>query len=550
MTPAYALYRRSRAHQDLSVDGQRQEISRWAAAHSYEIVREFADDRSGLDTDRRVGFLALLDVCSDSRRRVADVVLVYDISRFSRLEPDEAAFHEFSLRRAGVNVIYTHEAAANEAGVAGHLTKSLSRVMAHDYSVKLSQVVRRGLRAHAERGDWVGGQPAYGLRRAVRQPDGSALPLKPGRWKARGETVVLVPDLVEAGVLNEIYGAYVDDKGLTALAAMLNGRGIPAPGGGAWTKGTLWAILRNPLYKGTVSYGKARYSQIGKKQGKTRQPKSEWVEVEGAIPAIVPMELWAAAQAKHGKRKFGVGRPWHRPYLLSGLILCGRCGKRFQAHKQSRGLIPAYYVCGSYLASGSSVCDGFRMSMPYIDDAVVDGIQKRIERVLDRETLTMRLRERLRSETSAGDTVEVLEARLTEAKRKIGRLVDALADGADNLPSVTTRLAELERGRTSLETEIARFRTQAAAEPTDLTAIVNRLLDALSRLTEVLAAGEPGERKALVRAFLQEIRVEKTTRQATLKWYRLPRVSESLKLVELRGLEPLTPRLPALCSPN
>jgi hypothetical protein len=60
----------------------------------------------------------------------------------------------------------------------------------------------------------------------------------------------------------------------------------------------------------------------------------------------------------------------------------------------------------------------------------------------------------------------------------------------------------------------------------------------------VLVAGEPEERKAVVRAFLQEIRIEKTTRQAVLRWHRLPRVGESPKLVELRGLEPLTPRLP------
>ena len=66
----------------------------------------------------------------------------------------------------------------------------------------------------------------------------------------------------------------------------------------------------------------------------------------------------------------------------------------------------------------------------------------------------------------------------------------------------------------------------------------------------MLGAGTPEERKAVVRAFLQGIRIEKTTRQAILRWYRLPRVDVSLMMVELRGLEPLTPRLPALCSPN
>ncbi len=550
MTPAYALYRRSRAHQDFSVEEQRREIWRWAAQHGYEIVWEFADDRSGLDTDRRRGFLTLLEVCSDSRRRLADVVLVYDVSRFSRLEPDEAAFHEFSLRRAGVRVVYTHEPGANEEGVAGHLMKSLKRVMAHDYSLKLSQVVTRGLRAHAERGLWVGGQPAYGLRRAVRQPDGSVRLLPRGRWKAKGEAVVLVPDPFEAGVLAEIYKAYVSDKGLAAIAIMLNGRGVPAPrAGGPWTKGTVWAILRNPLYKGTVIYGKARYSEIGKKHGKARRPESDWIVVENAAPAIIPVELWEAAQAKHGTRKFGVGRPWHRPYLLSGLVVCGHCGKRFRAHKQIRGRIPAYYVCGSHIASGLAVCDGLRVPVPYLDEAVIDGIRKRLNGLLDREFLAARLRELLGPESTAGNAVDALEARLAETTRKIGRLVDALAAGDDDLPSVRTRLAELERERLQMQEETERERARAATKP-DLAATVDTLVEALGRLPEVLAAGEHEERKAVIRAFLQEIRIEKTTRQAVLRWHRLPRVGESLKLVELRGLEPLTPRLPALCSPN
>ena len=552
MIPAYALYRRSRAHQDLSVEEQREEIGRWAREQGYEIVQEFTDNRSGLDTSRRRGFLALLDLCSDPNRRVADTVLVYDVSRFSRLEADEAAFHEFSLKRAGVRVIYTHEPGANDAGITGQLMKSLKRVMAHDYSVKLSQVVTRGLRAHAQRGLWVGGQPVYGLRRAVRQPDGSVRVLPAGRWKAKGEVVVLAQDPFEAGILLEIYQCYVSDKGVGAIAAMLTARRVPAPrGGAAWTKGTVWAILRNPIYKGTVVYGKARYSEIGKRGGKARRPEADRIVVEHAAPVIIPVELWEAAQAKHGTRKFGVGRPWHRPYLLSGMVICDQCGKRFRAHKQTRGATPAYFVCGSYLSSGAAVCDGLRVPTPFLDDAVLDGISRRIERVLDRKVLTSRLQEVLGAEEGHGPSREGLEARLVETGLKIDRLVDALASGADNLPSVRTRLAELERERGSLEAELAQARCRTASStPNELKTTVDTLIDALQRFPEVLAAGELEERKAVVRAFLQEIRIEKTTRQAILRWHRLPRVPESLMLVELRGLEPLTPRLPALCSPN
>ena len=127
-------------------------------------------------------------------------------------------------------------------------------------------------------------------------------------------------------------------------------------------------------------------------------------------------------------------------------------------------------------------------------------------------------------------------------------LVDALAGGAD-LPSVRGRLAELEREGTRLQAELERSRA-VRIQPGDLSATIQDLIGALERFPQVLESGNNEERKAVVRAFLQKIRVEKATRQATLRWYRLPRTDVSLKMVELRGLEPLTPRLPALCSPN
>jgi predicted site-specific integrase-resolvase len=60
MIPAYALYRRSTTHQDLSIEEQRAAVRAWATEQGYTIVREFHDDASGLDTARRREFQALL----------------------------------------------------------------------------------------------------------------------------------------------------------------------------------------------------------------------------------------------------------------------------------------------------------------------------------------------------------------------------------------------------------------------------------------------------------------------------------------------------------
>lgn len=71
----------------------------------------------------------------------------------------------------------------------------------------------------------------------------------------------------------------------------------------------------------------------------------------------------------------------------------------------------------------------------------------------------------------------------------------------------------------SLSEGLSRLRSlkHEAGPRAELEATVDTLIDALQRFPEVLVAGEPEERKAVVRAFLQEIRIEKTTGQAVLR---------------------------------
>ena len=116
--------------------------------------------------------------------------------------------------------------------------------------------VRRGHHAHAALGHWSGGTPPFGYRRAIEGPGRTVEPLQPGRWKARGERIVLVVDTVDATVVRQIFGAYTARVlGVRAIAQQLNARGVPPPaalrrvGRAAWAKGTVWWILRNPIYR-------------------------------------------------------------------------------------------------------------------------------------------------------------------------------------------------------------------------------------------------------------------------------------------------------------
>jgi hypothetical protein len=155
---------------------------------------------------------------------------------------------------------------------------------------------------------------------------------------------------------------------------------------------------------------------------------------------------------------------------------------------------------------------------------VLDGIQKRLTRILDPTALRRRLVELLRAETPPEAQVSVLETRLAETRRKIGRLVEALASGPEDLPSGRAALASLETERARLEGELTRARAKAAPDGTrGLEEVVDKLREVLHRVRDMLAAGTAEQRKAVVRSFLAGIRVDKATRQAVFRWYRLPR---------------------------
>jgi hypothetical protein len=258
------------------------------------------------------------------------------------------------------------------------------------------------------------------------QSDGSTVLLEPGRWKARGERVVLVVDPVEAAIiLDRVYKPYVfEDLGIHAIADGLNAAGIPAPsslrrrGIAVWSKGTVWSILRNAVYRGRLVYGKAKYREIGRKRGKARRSKNELVVAEGAAPVIVPIDVWEAAQAKHGTKKFASGVRGTGLICFPVSSSAPTVGRSFRAKRQQRGRIPAYYLCGGYVAAGATVCDSPRIPMTYLDDAAISGIRKRLNQALDPDEIRRRLRGVLVQEAVLPDAVPGLRGRLRETERK------------------------------------------------------------------------------------------------------------------------------------
>src|ERR1035437_6997992 len=102
--------RMSTDHQQYSTQNQADKIAEYARQRNMEIVRTYADEgKSGLSIGGRASLQKLI---SDVETGAADfsIVLVYDVSRWGRFQDaDEAAFHEYVLKRKGIQVTYVAE---------------------------------------------------------------------------------------------------------------------------------------------------------------------------------------------------------------------------------------------------------------------------------------------------------------------------------------------------------------------------------------------------------------------------------------------------------
>jgi len=385
MKPAVAYLRRSTDRQEQSLPDQEKAIRKYAAEHDLEIVRVYQDDAvSGTSTNGRRGFEQMF-ADSEQPGCAFRYILVYDVKRFSRGDNDEAGYHRHLLRQRGIEVIYVSE---NFAGNdTDDLVCSTKQWLARQEAKELSKVTFRGLLTSAERGFWLGGVPPFGYDIQYESNDGIALTrvrfLSDGRKEVydtegkllrvvvRRERVAasdrdkarLVPSSLErVELVRRIFNMYVrEGKGLNAIAESLNGKGIPSPrarsgsksGGGSWSIGTLWSILRNPIYTGAMVWNRRAKGKFHRVEAgrTTERPRSEfakthvsserdWIVVPGAHEPLIDRETFEAAQRLLKERAvkhcpggvLRVGHVKNSPYLLTGLMRCSRCGYAYQGY--------------------------------------------------------------------------------------------------------------------------------------------------------------------------------------------------------------------------
>lgn len=179
------------------------------------------------------------------------------------------------------------------------------------------------------------------------------------------EGVLLDPDERIQAAVRLLFERFRLSGKISHVVRYFHDRGLQFPKRkGAWKGPLEWgplscqrvsAALRNPLYAGGYVYGRVTQRAVAKPPDKRHQPvvrlpQEDWpVTIWDAFPGYISRAEYEANQAilaRNGSRTpSGSGRRQDGSALLTGIVLCGRCGQRMHPVYSSKGSRLVTYVC-------------------------------------------------------------------------------------------------------------------------------------------------------------------------------------------------------------
>lgn len=383
---------KKQADKNLSIPVQKESVIAWARAQGRTITRFYVDKGYSAfreDVDRP----AFNELLYEAKGPASADVIVLRYNRFSRDRLAGAAA-QYELKRNGCNLLSVEESLDSAKNPMAGINSAVIEAMAEIQSAQISAGVRSSKNLQARKGSYPGSQPPYGYDR-IRTKDTVTCPVRPDTAK----------------VVRRIFNLCIQGKGATEIAAELNGKGIPSPGGKEWYIATIHRLLHNPAYKGDLLWSGKIYPDFFK--------------------PLVSREDWDRAQEGLTERyRDKTGRPKTKTsgFVLTGLIY-GVCGHRYYGQVKPGGA-PGSYLCNRKKMRGASACDNPNVPAPTSDAIVMQAI---LNVALNPETM-----ERLRLKTLKADKDRKPEKELAAAYKRIEaaeakreRLLDAVENGMD-----------------------------------------------------------------------------------------------------------------------
>lgn len=358
-----------------SIQNQKAMLLEYSIQQGWEVYNIYSDDNYTGSDRNRPEFKRLLD---DAEAHKFDIVLCKSQSRFTReLELVEKYINGL-FPIWGIHFISLVDN-ADTANKGNKKSRQINGLVNEWYLEDMSENIRAVLTNRRKNGFHIGAFALYGYQKDPEQ---------------KGHLII---DEEAAAIVREVFTLFSQGYGKTAIARMLNERGVPNPTEYKRQHGlryqqpkrrnsTLWKyfaisdMLTNEIYIGNMVQGKYGSVSYKTKQNKPR-PKDNWYRVEGTHEAIIDRDLWDLVQSIIAARAkpFDVGTVG----LFARKVRCANCGYTMRSSK-NRG---KHYLQCSNRHVAKDACIGSFIAVDKLEKIVIQELNNLSQRYLDQDEL-------------------------------------------------------------------------------------------------------------------------------------------------------------------
>ena len=501
-----ALYARVSGEQQRdsnTIASQTEALVGYAEQHGYRVAPDMIIEDDGYTGAvlERPGLERVRDLAAEGR---IEAVVVHAPDRLSRRYAYQVLIIE-ELARQGVETVFVN--APSMQTPEDHLLVQFQGMIAEYERAQILERSRRGKRHRARRGEVavLGGAP-YGYRYHKKTQDSDAF------------YEIAEP---QASVVRDVYRHYTEEHmSIGAITRKLNERGVPTSSGRSrWERSVVWAMLRNPAYKGRACFGKTRVAPRRRVRPPRRhngftgtnttgheRPREDWIEIP--VPAIVSEETFILAEERLQQNKVLSRRRTGTPSVSQGLVACGKCGYalyRTSARTTARKI--SYYRClgsDSWRHPNGPLCDSRPVRLDLLDDIVWTELVRLLEDpALVKAEIDRRLEAARTSDPNQQREAD-LRHRLVRVRKGIERLVTAYQEELITIDELRDRTPELRRQEQALHRELQSAVDRAKDRETYLR-LAETLTGFLARLRSCAETLDIAERQRIVRLLVKEI---------------------------------------------
>jgi site-specific DNA recombinase len=526
----YARVSSERQEKNNTILSQISELEKRIREDKYEIIDEFKFIDNGYTGSNlvRPALEKLRDKVSEGQ---IDKIYIHSPDRLSRKYAYQMILLE-EFKKYGAEIIFLNYQSSDTPE--SNLLLHVQAVIAEYEREKIMERNRRG-KIHAAKMEKISvlSKAPYGYRYI-------------DKHRGNGQAFYEV-HAQQAEVIQKIfYWVGYERVSLLEVCRRLGKMEILSPSGRpSWNRNVVWAMLKNPAYKGKAAFGKTRnvpkLPRLRPYKGSIEQPKQNYhskkIEKESwiyiSVPMIIDEVLFDSVQEQLEENRKIAARIGKKgaTYLLQGLVVCKRCGyaycgKTVKSHYISKHNIKKVYISKFYACTDSchrgrnKTCNSKQIGGDTLEIAVWEEVKNLLENP-DRILNEYQRRISELGKSPLDKNRDYLEKEGNKLKRGISRLIDSYSQEYIDNDEFEPRIKEMKKRLKIIEDKNKEMKDQKNLE-IELSSVISNLEDFSSCIEQGLENLEWHAKRDIIRTLVKRIEIDQEDVNVVFRIHDLP----------------------------